>query len=622
MPRLILHIGTHKTATTSIQHFFSDHHKVLASRGLFYPGYDLIGKKPHYAHLGMVNALVGQHKSYTPAEARAFFTAVRDRMADHDITLISAEPLYRHVMSDTPSSGAERDPEAYWPARMRFIEHIHDLLGPAEVVVVFRRQADYAQSLYQEHIKVTQYDRPFAEFLRDFWFHFAFAEQARAWDSVFPGLRALRFDKMVASGDAVGEFCRLLDLPVAGLPEAARHNEAMPADLVILKRIMQGASSRDEAARRIAQIEPLLNPEMLKNLEPRSFFASPEDREAYQRGFDDSNAELRRHFVAEHAAGDDPVFPASFRPGGHFGDSPHPRVMAAVLRLAGEGGRPEAPPPAAPTPAPALIRPCQAPAPAPGTPLELTVLGDDHARFFLPTTECSLVRCGFAGGRLKISQHGAPSATLGGLVPLTAPLPAADTVLPALQEAAARAQAQALCLAFGQSDLELGYYAARLAPGEGQSADLTRQDFVADLLARYDRLVAALNVDPARLALKAVNLTLLRDRNFTLRALNRALGQGKTDLKPRLDPLLISEKEQNALARQFNSGLQDIAARRGLGFLDLTPALAQPGPVPRLAPAYRPASLSLLPADTIELRQLHIRSLLQVFGADPADYLV
>lgn len=605
MPRLILHIGTHKTATTSIQHHFFKHRDALAGRGLFYPGYDLIGKKPHYAHLGMVNALAGQHKNYSREDARRFFRAVRERQGDYDTTLISAEPLYRHATGQGPGSA----PEAYWPARMQFIEEIHDLLGAAEVVVVFRRQADYAQSLYQEHLKVTQYDRSFPAFLADFWFHFAFLDQARAWDSVFPGLRALSFEKLIGTGDAVAEFARLLDLPVQGLPPAVRHNEAMATDMVILKRILQAVTSKDEALQRVEQLQDRLDPGLLAGLEPRSFFADAEARLAFQASFAADNAALKS-FMAQGHAEDEPCFPATFKAGGQFGDSPHPKVMAKLLRLATHQPVPDQPTSA---PVSAVLRSARQ---AGGIPLELTVLGDEHAKFFFHDKDVPMARSGFQGSRLKITDHGMPAAALTALPQLLAP----EALPLALQTAASKATF--LCLGFGQIDLELGYYARALHDSETLPA---RQDFVAGLLEQYTALVSGLDFDTDALLLKGVNLTLLRDRNFSLRYLRRALNAQSTSQKAAIEAVLASETEQNAMALAFNAGLRDFARQKGIGYFDLNMALAAPqasGAPARLADVFRPASPGATLANTIEVRRLHIRHLLQGFGANSADYSV
>lgn len=336
MARLILHIGTHKTATTSIQRFLATNRKTLADRGVFYPGYNLVGKTSHYAHLGMVNALSGQHKSFTADDALRFFGKVRERMADYDTTIISGEPFYRHIASEYGDAPG-MEPETYWPARRAYVARIHDIFGEAEIAVVFRRQADYAQSLYQEHIKVTRYLGRFRDFLTDFWFHFAFLDQITAWQTAFPVVRAMTFEKLVASGDAVAEFARLLGLPSDGLEPAERHNEAMSADLVILKRMLQaGPGDKDAFRRQMETLGTLIDPAVLAAVEPRSFFGTGMARRTFQQQFAEANEALKP-FLLHDFAPDEPTFPKSFKPGTNFGDSPDPTILAAITALALHG---------------------------------------------------------------------------------------------------------------------------------------------------------------------------------------------------------------------------------------------------------------------------------------------
>jgi len=83
MSRLIVHIGTHKTATTSLQRHLARNLEALAARDIWYPDYGLIGRGSHYAPLGIVNALAGQHETFGIADAWAFFRAVTARVQDH-----------------------------------------------------------------------------------------------------------------------------------------------------------------------------------------------------------------------------------------------------------------------------------------------------------------------------------------------------------------------------------------------------------------------------------------------------------------------------------------------------------------------------------------------------------
>src|SRR5918995_1398619 len=117
MGRLIVHIGTHKTATTTIQRHLARNRRALAARGIWYPSYDLIGKPRHYAHLGIVNAFSAQHAKLTRADA---------------------EPFYRHVTYLRPNE-VPGDAETYWRQREQYVEHVRALFAGAspEIAVVF-----------------------------------------------------------------------------------------------------------------------------------------------------------------------------------------------------------------------------------------------------------------------------------------------------------------------------------------------------------------------------------------------------------------------------------------------------------------------------------------------------
>ncbi|WP_210527328.1 hypothetical protein [Rubellimicrobium arenae] len=328
MSKIILHIGTHKTATTSIQRFLRRHDWELRKRGYFYPDYTLIGKPGHYAHFGIVNALSGGHPKLSPDDAMAFFKEVVNASRDYDKTIISAESFYRHGW---PKSA--RTPEKYWRARKDYISRIQDLFGDAEVVVVFRAQAEYAESLYQETVKATKLKEGFDRFLTTHWPHFAFAEQADAWNETFPGLVALSYHKLVESGDAVKEFCRLLSIPIEGFPPAERFNERMPHDLLALKRLVNGTASADKEAllKMIVELGEIMGKGKSSGKEKRSFFASEAARGAFQDSFTQSNEQLRR-FMPHVFAPDERVLPTTFAAVDAFGDQPSADFMFDLVR--------------------------------------------------------------------------------------------------------------------------------------------------------------------------------------------------------------------------------------------------------------------------------------------------
>ena len=62
MVKIFVHIGTHKTGTTSIQKFARSNEEKLKMKGFFYPGYSILGKKEHYGHHHIAHALAMQKK--------------------------------------------------------------------------------------------------------------------------------------------------------------------------------------------------------------------------------------------------------------------------------------------------------------------------------------------------------------------------------------------------------------------------------------------------------------------------------------------------------------------------------------------------------------------------------
>ncbi|WP_018302590.1 hypothetical protein [Wenxinia marina] len=346
MSRLVLHIGTHKTATTSIQRFLRRNAETLAGRGVWYPGYDLVGAPNHYAHLEIANALSGRSAS-DPDQARAFLAAVRAGMADHDVTILSAESFYRHVV--LPRNGKMPEGvEAYWDARRCYIAQVHDLIGPAEITVVFRRQDDYAQSLYQEHVKVTRIRRGFKTFLKDYWYHFAFLDQVRAWEEVFGPVRVLGFERLRETGDVIGSFCAALGIAADDLPRPAVQNESLPLDLVVMKRLLHGFvpdpedEDEDPLRRHVLEIARRFGPEDRAALLRRSLFESAARQAEFLDGFMADNRVLGG--LAANCPPDAPLFPPDDGPGGIlYGDKLQPPFLDALGRLAAAAPLPEEP---------------------------------------------------------------------------------------------------------------------------------------------------------------------------------------------------------------------------------------------------------------------------------------
>jgi hypothetical protein len=324
MGRLFLHIGTHKTGTTTIQRSLSASRTQLLERGIVYPDYSAIGLPAHYAHLGVANALAGEHDVITVAQAEAFFAHVAVETAGgKSDAIVSAEPMWRQVLSSTPPYAMNRAGE-YWEARDRYIGKLADLVGDATIVVVVRRQAEFSQSMYQEHVKVTRYKEDFEFFLRDFWFHFDYLGQYQAWKRRFPNVMIVRYDD-IAGPTITKRFLNRIGLKPGRLKSVAATNVGLSTDAVVIKRLLNHSSrSKADIENTAKMIDRKISELGLGN--KRSFFSSWKAMARFQLSLEDDNVLLAK--LSGHERLFDDIAEST---GTSFGDFLNSRVADMIV---------------------------------------------------------------------------------------------------------------------------------------------------------------------------------------------------------------------------------------------------------------------------------------------------
>lgn len=246
-------------------------------------------------------------------------------------------------------------------------------------------------------------------------------------------------------------------------------------------------------------------------------------------------------------------------------------------------------------------------------PQPVSVFGDSHSTLFFPTH--------FYAGRLgykedlpvRVSGQSIRAASLAGFRPGSSKLNVKDEISKALPDA------QKMVLAFGQVDLELGFY-YRLAI-KGEETDPTR--YVQWLLSIYRDFLGSLDFSHCDVALKGVNLTALSPRGFATRYVSRIVTEGKDmtwkEAVPVVRPHILAENGQNAMHLAFNAGLQQLAEDVGVRYFDLNedlaasshPSLAA-GPI-RLADQFKTGAFDHHVADTVVARRVHYEGLLKAF---------
>ncbi|EGJ19506.1 hypothetical protein RSWS8N_20159 (plasmid) [Cereibacter sphaeroides WS8N] len=132
MARVVLHIGTHKTATTAIQDFLARNREALARQGIVYPA---LG--PQSGHHGLMftwHDLLPP--SYRLPGSDDIWETLSRQWADKDVTLLlSSEEFSRGYPSRVDMADLRRRLSAFEEVR---------------VICVLRNQAALLQSVYQE----------------------------------------------------------------------------------------------------------------------------------------------------------------------------------------------------------------------------------------------------------------------------------------------------------------------------------------------------------------------------------------------------------------------------------------------------------------------------------------
>ena len=143
MAKLVLHIGTHKTATTTIQDCFARNADLLATHGLIYPRLN-----PASGHHGMVMDWVGLPLNYAiEGGSLAAMQGLAQRYgAQEGTVLLSSEEFSR------AASGGRVDFAALRQAAAGF--------SRIEVVCLLREQWQFLQSVYLEISRYSQSPPP------------------------------------------------------------------------------------------------------------------------------------------------------------------------------------------------------------------------------------------------------------------------------------------------------------------------------------------------------------------------------------------------------------------------------------------------------------------------------
>jgi len=338
LPRLFLHIGTHKTGTTSLQRFLTDNRAVLRRQGLLYPDPAPGGFGQRYAHHQVAHAMAGQAGAGTPEDARRFFDRVRRSLRGRDTAIVSAEALYRHVLPNADSDrrfdaggGATGDPLAY-------IQRVRECLGDFDVtvLVMLRRQDAFLESLYAEQVMTSSYRKDIDRFTTERAWLADYDARLTMWASVFGAdrLSVRTFEPASFPGGLERSFVEW----VGGhwddrLVPATVHNATVPRALVEYKRVLNGRQTRKVSSTYRTWLEDLAadSPEgALPDL--GRYYLTYEARLALVDQFRESNRAVAERYLGRAELFTDPETVAPYPPPPPLSNGHFRRITRRLLR--------------------------------------------------------------------------------------------------------------------------------------------------------------------------------------------------------------------------------------------------------------------------------------------------
>lgn len=239
----------------------------------------------------------------------------------------------------------------------------------------------------------------------------------------------------------------------------------------------------------------------------------------------------------------------------------------------------------------------------------VTVFGDSHSKFFHPTP-LQYQRMG-VGTPLPYRINGSHirGAAVSGFRQQESTLNVKEKIIAALTDA------RYMILAFGQVDLELGYYFRNAIKGESYSPEA----YTDWLIGIYSSFVNGLQNDRCELALKGANLTVLDPAPFAARYVSKIAREGTkltiAEASKLVRPFILSETDQNSMHLRFNEMIRDLAINLGIRYFDLNDDIRDlTEDQPRVADVYRPGPFDHHLTDSLPVRRLHYVRAGEVFG--------
>ena len=252
----IVHAGSHKTGTTSLQHVLAARRTELAVAGFSYPALDRKTRN----HNALAHRLATCSDDELPAWRRKLSAAparLGTRQDGSTALLLSAEEFSTRIGNLDPWAGF--DDGAYWEHRRQYLARLRDVLpegARVEVFLCLRDHESYAHALYATKVLSGRIGGSFGDFVRRCAPIFDYRRQVEVLAEVLGPVRLQSFDAL--RGDLVNRSFALLGLPVrAENPPRLRATPALDRVHWLARTAHAGVA--DDERRRRASVLPSLS---------------------------------------------------------------------------------------------------------------------------------------------------------------------------------------------------------------------------------------------------------------------------------------------------------------------------------------------------------------------------
>ena len=219
MKKLILHIGRHKTGTSSLQRFLNINRDGLKSFGIYYP---ISGTAPiaHHYIARYFNRRANERFSEDEREKHTqAFRNLMHEVANRSETVLLSSEGFQNCNPKSLARGIEAD----------FVQ----------IFVYIREQVEYLISAYQQKVHATNYTGSLEEFSEGFLVNYDVF--LRRWEEVFgkSNMKVRIYSRTtLKNSDIVSDFCQNIGIPDGSLllrPEGDQ-NPSIGGALLELKR--------------------------------------------------------------------------------------------------------------------------------------------------------------------------------------------------------------------------------------------------------------------------------------------------------------------------------------------------------------------------------------------------